>query len=68
MIVVVFSVSVLSEEWCWQERAVEMEVVDKEVTDLAFKHTGYILACSLSHDITLVRNNIIPSLVAGFHF
>ena len=65
----IFSVSVLNEDWCWEEKAVEVEVVDRDVVDVAFSHTGYILSCSLSHDITLVRascHSVKPIILVAF--
>ena len=53
-IVFVFAVSLLHEEWCWKEKTAEIEVVDKDVTNISFVQSGYILSCSLSHDIRLV--------------
>ena len=50
----VLAVSLLHEEWCWKEKTAEIEVVDKDVTDISFVQSGYILSCSLSHDIRLV--------------
>ena len=46
--------SLLHEEWCWKEKTAEIEVVDKDVKDISFVQSGYILSCSLSHDIRLV--------------
>ena len=51
-----FAVSLLHEEWCWKEKTADIEVTDKDVTDVAFVQSGYILSCSLSHDIRLVSD------------
>ncbi len=46
--------SLLQEEWCWKEKSIEIEVTDKDLSDVNFVQSGYILSCSLSHDIILV--------------
>ena len=48
------AVSLLQEEWCWKEKSIEIEVTDKDLSDVSFVQSGYILSCSLSHDIILV--------------
>ena len=51
------SVSMLNEEWCWADKSVDVEVIDEDLKGLEFVHNGYVLACSLSHSITLVRQS-----------
>ena len=59
------TVSLLHEEWCWKEKTAEIEVVDKDVKDISFVQSGYILSCSLSHDIRLVMiSNVISAISA----
>jgi len=49
-----YKVTLTKEEWCWKEKSgVEFDVLDKDVTSPQFTQTGYLLSCSLSHDITL---------------
>lgn len=49
-----FAVNLLNEEWCWEEKFIELEVVDQNLSAITFRQSGYILSCHLSHDITLV--------------
>ena len=49
-----YTVTLHHDLWCWEEKMVEIEVVDKDVESVEFVQSGYILACSLSHDIMLV--------------
>ena len=44
----------MNEEWCWEEKPKEIEVVDQNLSGVSFRQSGYILSCHLSHDITLV--------------
>ena len=46
--------AVIRDEWCWKEKTSEIEVTDEDVTDVTFTQSGYVLSCSLSHDVTLV--------------
>ncbi|KAI0209330.1 Nodal modulator 2 [Lamellibrachia satsuma] len=48
-----YKLAVIRDEWCWKEKTSEIEVTDKDVTDVAFTQSGYVLSCSLSHDVTL---------------
>jgi len=48
-----YKVSILMDAWCWKERVVDIEVLDKNLKGLEFVHTGYILKCSVSHPITM---------------
>ncbi|CAH1796880.1 unnamed protein product [Owenia fusiformis] len=48
-----YRASVSQDEWCWKERSIDFDVQDKDITDLQFEHTGYILSVTLSHEITL---------------
>lgn len=50
------AVSVSQEDWCWKNKSLEVEVLDADVMGVEFKQNGYILRCSLSHAITLVRD------------
>lgn len=47
--------SISHEEWCWKLKSVEVEVLDSDTEGVEFRQTGYMLRCSLSHAITLVR-------------
>ena len=59
-------VTLTKEEWCWKEKSgVEFDVLDKDVTSPQFTQTGYLLSCSLSHDITLVST--LPYIVVRAH-
>ena len=51
-----YKVTITKDEWCWQDKTMTFVVSDKDVTSLTFKQTGYLMSCSLSHDITLVCN------------
>ena len=50
-----FAVSILHEDWCWKNKSLEVEVLEDDVSAVEFRQTGYMLRCSLSHAITLVR-------------
>jgi len=44
----------MHDTWCWKEKTVDIEVTDKDLTGIKFIQTGYILKCSISHEIKLV--------------
>ncbi|KAG8432961.1 hypothetical protein GDO86_017286 [Hymenochirus boettgeri] len=48
-----YKVSIIQEDWCWKNKSLEFEVVEEDVVGIEFRQTGYMLRCSLSHDITL---------------
>lgn len=48
-------VSIVHEDWCWKNKSLELEVLEEDVSGVEFRQTGYMLRCSLSHAITLVR-------------
>ncbi|ELT93278.1 hypothetical protein CAPTEDRAFT_179513 [Capitella teleta] len=48
-----YKVNLMNEEWCWEEKAKDIEVVDQNLNAILFRQSGYILSCHLSHDITL---------------
>ena len=48
-----YHVAILSDDWCWQHMSVDVLVKDTDVTDVTFTHNGYVLSCSVSHDVTL---------------
>lgn len=53
--VVYVLVSIVHEDWCWKNKSLELEVLEEDVSGVEFRQTGYMLRCSLSHAITLVR-------------
>lgn len=53
--VVYILVSIVHEDWCWKNKSLELEVLEEDVSGVEFRQTGYMLRCSLSHAITLVR-------------
>uniref|UniRef100_A0A8C2CBR5 Nodal modulator n=1 Tax=Cyprinus carpio TaxID=7962 RepID=A0A8C2CBR5_CYPCA len=57
-----YKVSITQEEWCWKQKLVEIDVLDSYVEGVEFRQTGYLLRCSLSHAITLVRPENIQYL------
>jgi len=62
-----YTVTLHQEDWCWKEKVLEMEVIDKDINGLDFVQTGYILSCSLSHDITLhFAHESKPGTVGSF--
>lgn len=40
-------------KWCWDPSGIEVEVVNENVKDVQFIHSGYYLKCTISHNITL---------------
>ncbi|ESO93836.1 hypothetical protein LOTGIDRAFT_104485 [Lottia gigantea] len=48
-----YKATILQDSWCWKEKAIEFEVVDSDISSLAFSQTGYILKCSVSHPINI---------------
>ncbi len=59
--------SITQEEWCWKHKSVEIDVLDSYVEGVEFRQTGYLLRCSLSHAITLVRTENIQWLKMSDH-
>jgi len=53
--VVCLPVSIVHDDWCWKNKSLELEVMEEDVLGVEFRQTGYMLRCSLSHAITLVR-------------
>lgn len=53
------SVSVLNEQWCWKMKSLEIEIIDKDLTNVDFVQTGFMLSASLSHSITLVSIQLL---------
>lgn len=49
------TVAITQEEWCWKHKSVEIDILDSDVQGVEFRQTGYLLRCTLSHAITLVR-------------
>lgn len=45
---------VLQDMWCWKNKSVDIVVEDTDVSDVLFIQSGYVLKCSLTHNITLV--------------
>uniref|UniRef100_A0A673NNX1 Nodal modulator 1-like n=1 Tax=Sinocyclocheilus rhinocerous TaxID=307959 RepID=A0A673NNX1_9TELE len=62
-----YKVSITQEEWCWKQKSVEIDVLDSYVEGVEFRQTGYLLRCSLSHAITLVRPENIQYLKMTKH-
>ena len=48
-----YKVTLMHDTWCWKEKTVDIEVTDKDLTGIKFIQTGYILKCSISHEIKL---------------
>ena len=66
MFFLVAIVTLLNEAWCWKEKTLEIEIVDRDLEDVTFTQSGYILSCSLSHDITLVSGVCLHLELAWF--
>lgn len=49
----------MHDTWCWKEKTIDIEVTDKDLTGIKFIQTGYILKCSISHEIKLVSKLLI---------
>ncbi|XP_071122767.1 BOS complex subunit NOMO1-like [Mytilus edulis] len=43
----------MHDTWCWKEKTIDIEVTDKDLKGIKFIQTGYILKCSISHEIKL---------------
>lgn len=49
-----YRATLLQDTWCWKDKTLEFEVVESDVNSgLDFFQNGYILKCSLSHEISL---------------
>ncbi|KAK3103627.1 hypothetical protein FSP39_020627 [Pinctada imbricata] len=48
-----YKVTLLHDTWCWKEKSVEVEVSNSDIASVDFLQTGYILKCSISHEIKL---------------
>ena len=57
-ILVFETVSLVHDDWCWKQKTLDVELIDKDVSDIRFEHNGYILSISTSHDVQLVSNII----------
>lgn len=48
-----YKVTILNEQWCWKNKSIDVEIVDKNKADVNFDQFGYMLSCSLSHNAVL---------------
>jgi len=48
-----YKLSPLREKWCWEPRTVEVEVKDVNMEGIQFNHVGFLLRCTISHNVTL---------------
>nr|XP_022336385.1 nodal modulator 1-like isoform X1 [Crassostrea virginica] len=48
-----YKVTLLHDTWCWKEKTLEIEVKSSDVANVDFTQTGYILKCTISHEIKL---------------
>lgn len=48
-----YKVTLLHDTWCWKDKTLEVEVKSSDVADVDFTQTGYILKCTISHEIKL---------------
>lgn len=48
-----YKVTLLQDSWCWKEKSLDVEVASADLSGLEFTQTGYILKCSISHEIKL---------------
>lgn len=45
---------VLQDLWCWKNKSLDIVIQDSDVDSIQFIQSGYVLKCSLTHNITLV--------------
>ncbi|XP_006814110.1 BOS complex subunit NOMO1 [Saccoglossus kowalevskii] len=45
--------TVIQDEWCWKEKTVQFEVVDKDVGGVEFVQSGFVMKCTTSHSMIL---------------
>ncbi|KAJ8298746.1 hypothetical protein KUTeg_022806 [Tegillarca granosa] len=48
-----YKVTLLHDSWCWKDKTLDVEVVDTDISGIEFVQTGYILKCSISHEVKL---------------
>jgi hypothetical protein len=48
-----YKVNIVNEQWCWKAKSVDIEIIDKDLTNIEFKQTGFMLSANLSHSLTL---------------
>ncbi|XP_061181394.1 BOS complex subunit NOMO1-like [Saccostrea echinata] len=48
-----YKVTLLHDTWCWKDKTLEIEVKNSDVINVDFTQTGYILKCTISHEIIL---------------
>ena len=58
-------VSVLNDQWCWKSKTLDIEVIDKDIKNIEFSQTGFMLSASLSHSIMLVSSNGLVCLTVS---
>ncbi|CAB3977797.1 Nodal modulator 1 [Paramuricea clavata] len=44
---------VLQDLWCWKNKSLDIVIQDSDVDNIQFIQSGYVLKCSLTHNITL---------------
>nr|CAG4643284.1 EOG090X07YB [Ilyocryptus agilis] len=48
-----YKLAVSRDEWCWKSNSIEVEITDRDLTDVTFNHIGFFLSVSSSHDVDL---------------
>jgi len=48
-----YKVAVMADNWCWRSKSIDIQVIDKDVTDVSFEQLGFVFPVTTSHDVDL---------------
>ena len=61
-----YEVTVMADNWCWKSKSIDVQVIDKDVTDVAFEQLGFVFSVTTSHDVDLTYsiNDKLPGVLS----
>ncbi|XP_064641106.1 BOS complex subunit NOMO3-like [Lineus longissimus] len=48
-----YQVTLAEDQWCWKEKSMKFEVIDKDVTNLDFVQNGFLFTYTSTHDMAV---------------
>jgi len=53
-----YQVEINQDSWCWEKKAFEIDLREKEKSDLLFVQSGYVLTTQVTHDLPLTLKHV----------
>jgi len=53
-----YQVEINQDSWCWEQKAFEIDLREKEKSDLVFIQSGYVLTTQVTHDLPLTLKHV----------